>query len=848
MKIRKRIIVLAFLAVAFISAMAQKQQFDYTIYGVVEDSITHEGEPYATLSIYRKGHEEKAVQMAVTDANGKFKVAAKGEGDYVLEVKSVSRTPLRRFFTVSKQSWSQNLGTLLVSDSKTELKGVEVVAYKPLVKADIDKLTYSVEDDPESQTNTVMEMLKKVPMVSVDGQDNVKVNGSTSFKVYVNGKPNNMMTKNPKEVLKSMPATGIKKIEVITNPGPKYDAEGVAGILNIVTAGSGMEGYTATFSGNGGTRGGGGGLFATVKKGKFTMSVNYNSNFDNQGKATKVDMQSILDDEGNYLRTTTQDAHGKTKNQWHGGTLEASYEIDTLRLVSASFSMNRASWNTPGMGSFTSVAPYLDNKFLFSHDISGKNKGTYNDISAGIDYQRSFKTPGRLLTFSYRLESNPCTTLSDYRYTNLRTTADWADYTALLEDVRSDGDQSTTEHTFQLDFTTPFAKYHTIETGAKYILRQNKAFDDRYSALSESGKEQEYDTENSSHYKHRNDILAAYLGYGLSVDKWSARLGLRYEHTFQKVKYLLGRGSDFSKDFDDLVPSAKIGYKISDTQNLSFNYKMRISRPGIWYLNPYLSDTNREQLTQGNPNLESEKNHSFDLQFGSFAQKLSYNISVGYNFTDNSIQSFQKMVTDNEVAGLQNPTGKQVLYTTYYNMGKTQSATFNGYASWSPFTCTRLVVSTWGGYSHFSDGQGLKNHGWSMSVYAQLQQTIAKTWTASASVFKMTPGINLQGKTMGYFSHTLSLRKSMLNDRLNITFTADNPFQKYYHIKSNSSGKNFATSSSIKFIPQSFSIGVSYRIGKLQSGVKKTERTITNDDVKSGGGGSGKTGGDNVEN
>ena len=190
--------------------------------------------------------------------------------------------------------------------------------------------------------------------------------------------------------------------------------------------------------------------------------------------------------------------------------------------------------------------------------------------------------------------------------------------------------------------------------------------------------------------------------------------------------------------------------------------------------------------------------------------------------------------------------GKQVLYTTYYNMGKTQSATFSGYASWSPFTNTRLVANTWGGYSHFSDGQGLKNHGWNISVYAQLQQTIAKTWTASASVFKMTPGVNLQGKTMGYFSHTLSLQKSMLNDRLNITFTADNPFQKYYHIKSNSSGKNFATSSSIKFIPQSFSIGVSYRIGKLQSGVKKTERTITNDDVKSGGGGGGKLGGDNV--
>ena len=135
-----------------------------------------------------------------------------------------------------------DLGKMLISDAKNELKGVEVVAQKPLVKADIDKLEYDIENDPDSKSNTILEMLRKVPLVTVDGEDNIKVNGSSSFKVYVNGRPNNMMSNNPSEVLKSMPANSIKKIEVITKPGPKYDAEGVGGNQNIITGGSGVAG------------------------------------------------------------------------------------------------------------------------------------------------------------------------------------------------------------------------------------------------------------------------------------------------------------------------------------------------------------------------------------------------------------------------------------------------------------------------------------------------------------------------------------------------------------------------------------------------------------------------------
>ena len=217
---------------------------------------------------------------------------------------------------------------------------MEIVAQKPLVKADIDKIEYNVQDDPDAQSNSVLEMLRKVPLVTVDGEDNIQVNGSSSFKVYVNGKPNNMMSNNPTEVLKSMPANSIKHIEVITNPGPKYDAEGVGGILNIVTVGSGLEGYTATFSANVSNRGAGGGAFGTIKSGKLTVSARYNYNYNDQPRnyssgSQHVTSEAVTENSSNLDYDGSNKGHGS----FQSGSMEASYEIDTLRLVTMSFGL-----------------------------------------------------------------------------------------------------------------------------------------------------------------------------------------------------------------------------------------------------------------------------------------------------------------------------------------------------------------------------------------------------------------------------------------------------------------------------------------------------------------------------
>lgn len=835
MTMKQTLISMALILMLALCAKAQNTQHSYTIIGVVADSTTHEGEPYATLTITRADSTAKPVKQALTDIKGRFSISSSGTGSYLLMVRSMGRKPMQRAYTVDATTRTIDLGTLLLQDGGNQLETVEVVAYKPLVKADVDKIAYSVEDDPEANTNTVIEMLKKVPMVTVDGQDNIRVNGNSSFKIYVNGKPNNMMTKNPKEVLKSMPASSIKKIEVITNPGPKYDAEGVGGILNIVTEGKGPEGYNATFSGRANNSSYGGGLYATVKQGKLTMSVNYNASSNHSPKGYTYSDRSQIGTDGTVTSSTVADGYTKGHSQWQGSDVEASYEIDTLRLITGSFSLSKFTSKRDALNTAFSTVPATGQR-LYGYRSPSHSKENWDDYSASLDYQRSFSVKDRLLTLSYRLESSPSTSDSRYLYTDREAADDWQTFIDRMRDQRMDGDENTMEHTFQIDYTTPFAKHHTWEAGAKYILRRNKSDNDRYN-LGTGDQDETYDSDNSSHYRHHNDILAAYTGYGLTLDKWSARLGLRYEHTLQKVEYLLGRGTNFRKNFDDLVPSARLGYKFNDATNLSLGYKMRINRPGIWYLNPYLDDRTPDAISQGNPNLDTEKSHAVDLQFSSYNSKLTYTLTGTYRFVNNSIESVDRLVNDRDIEGLPNPTGKDVIYSSYANIGHIQYAGLMAYANWTPITNTRITLNGSVGYSHMSDGQSLRNHGWCTNINASLQQTFAKTWIFSASYYVQTPQPTLQGKDARYQWYNFSLSKSFMDKRLTLTAYIINPFGKrYFCYRSETVADNFRTTASSSWCQLYYGVSVRFRIGKLKASVKHTERGVENDDVKQGGG------------
>ena len=815
-----------------LATLAQTSSGKYVVKGIVADSLTDEAEQYATLRITADNLSDSLATLAVTDNKGAFGINLTKAGSYTLSVNAVGRKPLTRRFTVSNATPTTNLGTLHISDISETIKGVEVVAQKPLVKADIDKIEYSIEDDPDSKTNNILEMLRKVPLVTVDGDETIKVNGSEKFKVYVNGRPNNMISNNPKTVLKSMPASTIKKIEVITNPGPKYDAEGIGGILNIITVGTGIEGYSATINCVVANRETSPSLYATVKKGKFTVSARYSYDYYDSPSTIFTQQRSYTGDDNSSLATDTYNENrDKYYTHIHSSAIETSYEIDTLRLISASVGYFGGRQPNNGINQFVASSP-TDGTQLYAYTMPQWGSTRQQNLSASFDYQRRFHTNDRMLTFSYRLELSPSNITKDYSYTSIDACDAWNSYTSALNDQHAATSSHCNEHTFQIDYATPFARMHTLEAGAKYIMRRSLSNDDIYTRAPLHDGNYEFDSQRSSHYSINYDILAAYLGYGIKWNKLTGRLGLRYEGTWQGMVYRLGRGDDFKTQYSDFVPSASIGYKINDSQNMRVGYNMRIYRPGISYLNPFINDSEPTRIWQGNPNLKSEKQNSLTVAYNLFTTKFTIDLNLGYSFINNSIEEYDSYVDDRTINGLNHPTGKYVMYETYRNIGKYRSIGQDVYILWNITSTTQFHSNAYGAYRNYDDGAQTRNHGWYGFFNTGLQQTLPHDWKILCNYNVWSDRIGAQSTNKGNSSYSFNIQKSLFNKRLTLNAWGNLLFTRRWHNRNIITLANSSYESDYSFCPSKFGLNVSLRLGDLKSSVKKAERTIKNDDSK----------------
>ena len=349
------------------------------------------------------------------------------------------------------------------------LPEISIVASKPLVKAEVDKTSYNVADDPDSKTNTLLEMLRKVPMVTVDGDDNVKVNGSGSFRIYMNGKPSNILSNNPKEVLRSIPAGTVKKIEVITDPGAKYDAEGVSGILNIVTKNSDFEGYNASVQAlvmNQVRMFGG---YGTMKYGKLSLSANYSFSDYRMKMETDYRRHQLNTPEESYLQVLSST---KDKTPGHFGGLEASYEIDTLNLIAVSASLNIA------RNEETSHSGYdmqdSGNHPVYAYNQTSDEREKWGSSSVKVDFQHLFKrNKEEMLTASWQYDYMPDDVTQYLDITDKKGDSPSLQYlNAFNQQVNQANGR---EHTLQLDYVNPFREKHRLEGGLKYIRRNNRS-------------------------------------------------------------------------------------------------------------------------------------------------------------------------------------------------------------------------------------------------------------------------------------------------------------------------------------------------------------------------------------
>ena len=731
-----------FFAAIVMMLTSQVMMAQTTVKGVLMDETLGEAEPFATVRVFKAGKTQKPVAMFLTNENGEFKQEVKGKGRFDIVFSSIGKEDLKQTVTLGQEN-PLDMGTLYIKENATMLKGVEIVAQKPLVKMDVDKMSYNVAEDEDSKSNTVLDMLRKVPMVTVDGQDNISVNGSSSFKVYVDGMPNAMFSSNPSMVFKSMPATAVKSIEVVTNPGAKYDAEGAAGILNIVMnkqnpqAAQSLNGYNGTVRASAGTKQLGGSVFINGQQGKFSYSANVMTSYNKPGNTT-TETEQIQTNGNSQLLTSDNDL----KTPFTMGSLTMGYQIDSMSVLNLTAQVNSMSMKTTGTSMTTMSGPAYGDGFSYGSSTDMKNSRT--SFNGSLDYQRFFnRDHTQSLALTYQLEYSPAKTEMTNLFNTQSTIMD-------LTNRYSESKNKTTSHTFQVDYTMPIATGQTLSLGGKLQLHDATA-DSKYYL------KDVYDPSSSSDYEYKNSILAGYGEYAGNFNKVGVKAGVRYEHTWQDVEYHLGNGEDFKKNYGSLVPTASLQYTLSQGSNLGLTYNMRISRPGISYLNPYVDKTNPIALSYGNPELDVEKNHNVSLVYNLFTPKLMVNLNLHHNFVDNAISQYSFY----DAEGLLN--------TTYGNIVKRHQTGLNGYVNYLMTKNTRIFFNGGLNYTDLrSSALDQSNSGWTANAMVGLQQTLPWDLKLSAFAITSTKSYTLQGWSGGFNLLTASVSKSLLKDKLTI--------------------------------------------------------------------------------
>jgi hypothetical protein len=814
-------LILTFFAIcltAWVFAQAPKTLF---IKGMVIDSVTGKPIGYATVAL-QVAKTKVAVKSVLSKDDGSFELDVPSQ-TYQLVFANLGYQP--KTLVLTDTIGAITVGNILLSPATKQLADVTITAAKPLMKREVDRISYDVQADPESKAISALDMMRKVPLLSVDGNDAIKLKGNSNYKILVNGRESALVAKNPSDILKAMPATNVERIEVITTPPAKYDAEGLAGIINIITKKNADQGYNIGINGRMNTIWGTGvNINSTVKQGKFGMSafggIGQNGNIKRQKESGST--QTFFKQQS----TLSQNGINAFGGNYRYGNAELSYEIDSLNLLTASLEFydnhfnlynNQSSTLTNGFGG-------LDQRYYLTNTNNGSEAGG----GGAINYQLGFKNKkDRLLTLSYKYNYAPYNQFNDNLF------SDRLNYpTTSHPDFQQYNKAGNREHTIQLDYAHPLKKI-TIEAGAKGIMRNN------FSNYHLDNKDYSTDTyvtnpSQTNDFNYRQNVYSFYNSYQLKLDKWTAKAGLRLEHTTIDADFS-STGTAVNQDYNNFIPSISIQRNLKSS-SLNLGFTQRIQRPVIYQLNPFIDQTNPKFISTGNTNLRPELNNSFEFNYSNFS-KTPINIGLNYAFSNNSIQN---------VSGLQvNDVGGKfdtVTITTFQNLGSnnTLGLNLNTNLSITPkltFNINAQLNHVWlkGQYN----GQLYKNSGYTGNAYGSLAYKFDKGFRFNIDGGFYSGNVVLQGQSNAYIYSSYVVSKEFLNKTATISLVANNPYSKFRAFTSTTTTADYYQSSYNQGFYRSLAVRFNYKFGKLTSDIKKNKRGINNDDTKGGGKSSG---------
>lgn len=794
-----RTFILILCCFGFLAAKAQTNP-SLQVSGQLKDSVSQQAISYATVIL--KNDKKIQVKSIVANKEGAFTLTGLSAGNYLLTLAHVGYQT--RNIPIKLET-SKVLSAINLIATSNQLKGVTVMADRPLVRQEIDRIAYDVKADPESKVNNVLEMMRKVPLLSVDGDDNIQLQGNSNYKILINGKPSGMVERNPKDILKSMPASSIEKIEVITTPPAKYDGEGLAGIINIITykkADNGTNG-TVNLSERFPVGGPGIGGTFTLKSGKFGMATSAGGNLNGTPVLINSNSRIVGNNESSLWQTGTRDFSSKSG---YAG-VELSYELDSLNLISGQFNYNASS--NDGLNTQFSI---LNAATPERYELNNTSRGSGDGIDAAFNYQLGFKkNKNRLLTLSYRYFE-----FSNNQFNNVDV---FNTLNYLEKDYRQDNTGGSTEQTAQIDYVHPLKKV-TIEAGVKAIFRDNNS-DFQY--LAANGGTFVIDPLRTNVFENQQNVYAIYNTYQFNIKSWSVKAGVRLEQTEINADFS-SAGAILDQNSLNLIPAISFMHKFKNS-SINFGFTSRIQRPGINQLNPFVDRSNPNFESSGNPDLELMKGNSIEMSFNRF-KKLNLSINARAMFFDNVIMP--RVTTD------------PVTNITRSSFGNTGNATLIGlntsiaYPINPKWRVNFNAMANYGIVSGEVNGTTLKKRGLMRRAMTALSYRPNKDWQASASVNYNGPNLSLQGTSNSFVFTSFTLNKDFLSNKLTLSFAANNVFNKYRNAINYTNGPNFTQESFNQNLQRGFTTSLNYRFGRLKESIKKNKKGIDNNDVSGG--------------
>ncbi|MFI5159742.1 MAG: TonB-dependent receptor domain-containing protein [Sphingobacteriales bacterium] len=772
--------------------------------GKVLDSATKAPVSYATVSLFKQG-STSPFNGVITDDNGNFAINNLAIGDYRVVIDFIGyRKKTLAHVVLTKSTPNVPLGNILLASVQNQLKTVEIVSKAPIVENKIDKMVYNVANDLTSQGGSAADVLPKIPQVTVDIDGNVQLQGNANIQFLINGKPSSIFGASLADALQSIPASQIKSIEVITSPGAKYDANGTGGIINIVLKDSKIQGVNGSMNLSAGTRRENGSFNLNIRRGNFGVNAFFNGgeqiNSTTVNTVNRLSFNRARDTSTNLMQSGNS---GFTRGRYQSG-ISLNWDITPKDEFTVSGGFNHFENHNFGLTNQEQTAYAIANNTIASDILSLRNSdsrfvGKYFDYSAG--YKKTFNKEDQELDILFQ---------SSYG-NNQSGFFQQQDY--LTGGYPSSGSQSNNpgkdhETEISIDYTQPFSKNFTIETGAKASLENinNTIVTDTLAgAAFVPNANQTYG------FNYDRKVYAYYLSatFSLFNNFLDGKAGLRDEYTTTSADF----PGTHIPSYNIVAPSAVLSHKIDQTQSFKLSYTYRIERPDYRDLNPFYDISDPHNISTGNPNLQPEVGHNYEFGYSkSFAQGANIYAGLFYRYNNNDIQSYTTFYDTLTVNGNKYAN---VSLNQRYNIG---TETTEGLSLFGSLPVTdKLNLRT---NMMFSDRISTNPGNPTVSGFMyriNLNATYEFPHDLTAEIFGNynSSQRTIQGTRPAFAFYNLAVRKQFMKKKFSIGLTASDPFSEYIHQTSTTSASNFYQTN-LREVPfRSFGITLSYKFGKL---------------------------------